>query len=135
MLDEAARVIRAGGVVAVATDTLVGLLALCVAHLVRGTLSSHGRFVAYGTYFGSEGVMRPAFAGVLALAGSPEFIVQAAFELSYAQLQPVEIRNRGTAFDAAGLLAYPLFQLMDARLQRLEIYRAAPGRLHQLIVF
>ncbi len=48
---------------------LLGLLGFCVGHLVRGTLSSHGRFAAYGTFFGLEGVIRPVAAVVLAAAG------------------------------------------------------------------
>jgi O-antigen/teichoic acid export membrane protein len=47
---------------------LVGMLGFCLAHLVRGTLSSHGRFVAYGTLFGVEGAFRPLLATVLGLA-------------------------------------------------------------------
>ena len=48
---------------------LVGLLGFCVGHLVRGTLSSHGRFAAYGSFFGLEGVIRPLAAAALAAAG------------------------------------------------------------------
>jgi O-antigen/teichoic acid export membrane protein len=49
---------------------LAGMLGFCAAHLVRGTLSSHGRFVAYGTLFGAEGAFRPLAAFALAAAGS-----------------------------------------------------------------
>lgn len=49
---------------------LLGMLGFCLAHLVRGTLSSHGRFIAYGTLFGAEGAFRPLAAFGLALAGS-----------------------------------------------------------------
>ncbi len=48
---------------------LIGLLGFCVGHLVRGTLSSHGRFAAYGSFFGLEGAIRPAAAAALAVAG------------------------------------------------------------------
>lgn len=48
---------------------LIGLLGFCVGHLVRGTLSSHGRFAAYGSFFGLEGLIRPAAAAALAVAG------------------------------------------------------------------
>lgn len=48
---------------------LVGMLGFGVAHLVRGTLSSHGQFRAYGTLFAVEGGFRPVLAAVLAFAG------------------------------------------------------------------
>jgi O-antigen/teichoic acid export membrane protein len=48
---------------------LVGLLGFCIAHLVRGTLSSHGRFGAYGTLFAVEGAFRPLAAVALAVVG------------------------------------------------------------------
>ena len=33
---------------------LIGLLGFCAGHLVRGALSSHGRFKAYGVFFGVD---------------------------------------------------------------------------------
>lgn len=48
---------------------LVGLIGFCGGHLIRGTLSSHGRFRAYGVFFGVDGVVRPIGAIVLAVAG------------------------------------------------------------------
>lgn len=47
---------------------LVGLLGFCAGHLVRGTLSSHGRFRAYGVFFGVDGLVRPVGAALLAAA-------------------------------------------------------------------
>jgi O-antigen/teichoic acid export membrane protein len=47
---------------------LIGLVGFCAGHLVRGTLSSHGRFRAYGVFFGVDGLARPVGAGVLAAA-------------------------------------------------------------------
>jgi hypothetical protein len=47
---------------------LIGLVGFCAGHLVRGTLSSHGRFRAYGVFFGVDGLVRPVGAGVLAAA-------------------------------------------------------------------
>jgi len=46
---------------------LVGLAGFCAGHLVRGTLSSHGRFGAYALFFATDGVARVAIAGVLAV--------------------------------------------------------------------
>lgn len=48
---------------------LVGLIGFGLAHLVRGTLSSHGQFRAYGTLFAVEGGFRPVVALFLALLG------------------------------------------------------------------
>jgi O-antigen/teichoic acid export membrane protein len=48
---------------------LVGLVGFCIAHLTRGTLSSHGRFRAYAVFFGVEGTFRLVLAGVLAVVG------------------------------------------------------------------
>jgi O-antigen/teichoic acid export membrane protein len=48
---------------------LLGMFGFCLAHLVRGTLSSHGRFAAYGTLFGVDGAFRPIVAAILATAG------------------------------------------------------------------
>jgi O-antigen/teichoic acid export membrane protein len=48
---------------------ILGLLGFCVGHLVRGTLSSHGRFPAYGVFFGVDGVVRPVLGACLAVAG------------------------------------------------------------------
>lgn len=48
---------------------LVGLFGFCVAHLTRGTLSSHGRFNAYGVFFGGEGASRVVLGAVLVGVG------------------------------------------------------------------
>lgn len=48
---------------------LVGLAAFAAGHLARGTLSSHGRFGAYATFFVTDGVARVGLAAVLAIAG------------------------------------------------------------------
>jgi O-antigen/teichoic acid export membrane protein len=48
---------------------LIGLLGFCAGHLVRGALSSHGRFKAYGVFFGVDGIVRPIGAAALAVAG------------------------------------------------------------------
>jgi O-antigen/teichoic acid export membrane protein len=48
---------------------VVGLAGFCVAHLTRGTLSSHGRFRAYGLFFSLEGIGRVAFAIALGIIG------------------------------------------------------------------
>lgn len=48
---------------------LVGMFGFCIAHLVRGVLSSHGRFGSYGLMFGVDGFTRFALAGVLAAIG------------------------------------------------------------------
>jgi O-antigen/teichoic acid export membrane protein len=48
---------------------ILGLLGFCIGHLVRGTLSSHGRFPAYGVFFGVDGVVRPLLGGILAVLG------------------------------------------------------------------
>lgn len=48
---------------------LVGVATFGVAHLARGTLSSHGRFWAYGNLFGVEGLARPVGVALLAVAG------------------------------------------------------------------
>jgi O-antigen/teichoic acid export membrane protein len=48
---------------------VVGLLGFCLGHLVRGTLSSHGRFGAYGLFFGVDGAVRPIGALVFWAAG------------------------------------------------------------------
>jgi O-antigen/teichoic acid export membrane protein len=48
---------------------LLGLLGFCIGHLVRGALSSHGRFKAYGVFFGVDGLVRPIGAAALAVAG------------------------------------------------------------------
>jgi O-antigen/teichoic acid export membrane protein len=48
---------------------VVGLLGFCAGHLIRGALSSHGRFRAYGVFFGIDGLVRPVGAAVLAVAG------------------------------------------------------------------
>jgi O-antigen/teichoic acid export membrane protein len=45
------------------------MVAFAVAHLTRGTLSSHGRFNDYAIFFGVDGLTRPAVAVVLGLAG------------------------------------------------------------------
>lgn len=58
-----------GGNGALVLALLVGLLGFCVGHLVRGTLSSHGRFGSYGTFFAVDGITRPMVVGILALAG------------------------------------------------------------------
>jgi len=48
---------------------LVGLAGFCVAHLTRGTLSSHGRFRGYGTFFGAEGASRVVLGALLVGVG------------------------------------------------------------------
>ena len=47
---------------------LLGLFTFCVGHLTRGTLSSHGRFGAYGIFFSIDGLFRLVAAAALALA-------------------------------------------------------------------
>lgn len=58
-----------GGQEALLVAFLVGLIGFCGGHLVRGALSSYGRFRAYGAFFGIDGVVRPIGAVVLAVAG------------------------------------------------------------------
>ncbi|MEZ5143825.1 MAG: hypothetical protein R2726_15100 [Acidimicrobiales bacterium] len=48
---------------------VVGLLGFCVGHLARGTLSSHGRFRAYATFFSVDGIARVVLAALLAVVG------------------------------------------------------------------
>ena len=48
---------------------LVAFWSYALAHLTRGVWSGTGRFKAYGTLMGSEGVVRMACAAVLAIAG------------------------------------------------------------------
>jgi O-antigen/teichoic acid export membrane protein len=57
------------GSVGLLVALLVGLLSFCVGHLVRGTLSSHDRFRAYGVFFGVDGVTRPIVGSGFALLG------------------------------------------------------------------
>ncbi len=58
-----------GGSEAMVVALVLGLLGFCAGHLVRGTLSSHGRFRSYGGFFAVDGITRPVAAGMLALAG------------------------------------------------------------------
>jgi O-antigen/teichoic acid export membrane protein len=48
---------------------VVGLLGFCAGHLTRGVLSSHHRFGAYATFFGSDGISRVALAAVFGAVG------------------------------------------------------------------
>lgn len=48
---------------------VLGLVGFAASHLARGTLSSHGRFRAYATFFGVDGVARMVLAAALAVAG------------------------------------------------------------------
>ncbi len=48
---------------------LIGLFGFCSAHLTRGSLSSHGRFGAYGVFFSAEGLSRVMLAGALGVLG------------------------------------------------------------------
>lgn len=48
---------------------LLGLAGFAAGHLVRGTLSSNGRFRGYALFFGTEGATRVVLAVVLAAAG------------------------------------------------------------------
>ncbi len=48
---------------------LIGLVGFAAGHLARGTLSSHGRFRAYATFFGVDGIARIVLATALAALG------------------------------------------------------------------
>lgn len=48
---------------------LVGLTGFAAGHLVRGTLSSQGRFGGYARFFGVDGLTRVVLAGALAAVG------------------------------------------------------------------
>lgn len=48
---------------------VIGLVGFAAGHLARGTLSSHGRYRGYATFFGVDGIARVVFAGVLAALG------------------------------------------------------------------
>ncbi len=49
---------------------MLGLAGFCVAHLARGTLSSHGRFRGYAVFFAGEGLYRLVLVGLLAFLGA-----------------------------------------------------------------
>ncbi len=48
---------------------LIGLVGFAAGHLARGTLSSHGRFRAYASFFGVDGIARIVLAAALAFVG------------------------------------------------------------------
>ena len=58
--------LKGDGVLMVAL--LLGLSAYCTQHLARGALSGNGRFRAYGTLIGAEGVYRVGLCALLAIA-------------------------------------------------------------------
>jgi len=48
---------------------LVGMVGFCVAHLTRGTLAANGRFPAYASFFGIDGLSRVVLAVALGIVG------------------------------------------------------------------